>query len=516
MAQTTQIGTAGHIVSYNVEFLAHQRGQLVQRLYLIGNRIKAQMQRNLSTSSRGSGPSRPGEYPHSDTGRLRQSIFVRVDQAALTCLVGTNLAYGCVFGGATKVTTLDRGSQGISDVKPGQFVLTQTGEFRKVLATQKYPALEKPDLVEIRVPWRSDHDHTLTLTLDHKVLICRDGLNKWVPAGELLETDCVFVRRKLVHNAGTSKLLVPCIRCGKINPQYQMARKFCSINCRRLHWKETDTNPHTGAIRSEETRGKQGAIVRKRLKDRPDTHPNRVLAKKGRMTQAEQLVADWLTDRGLQFEPQFPIGGLFADFYVASENIIYEADGGYWHQDQQIDIERDKKMLAARPGVGILHLHIHEKKWSPEVLDPNPLPGVHYIRCNPGPDSFADPRFFEPKKIKAIRKFTYGSESPAKQGTWHGWLYDLTVEGVHSFVASGIVIANSWLEYGLPGGKIIRPVNAKVLSWIDNTTGKRVFAKWVRQGPLAPRPWIRKTITEMDADIRRTLFAPFKDFKPAA
>jgi hypothetical protein len=73
---------------------ADVRRQAIAQLNLAGGMLVAQVKRNISTSSRGSGPSRPGEYPHADTGALRNSIFYRVDASALTVTVGTTLKYG--------------------------------------------------------------------------------------------------------------------------------------------------------------------------------------------------------------------------------------------------------------------------------------------------------------------------------------------------------------------------------------------------------------------------------------
>jgi len=54
-----------------------------------------------------------------------------------------------------------------------------------------------------------------------------------------------------------------------------------------------------------------------------------------------------------------------------------------------------------------------------------------------------------------------------------------------------------WLEYGTAGGRTITAKNGGVLSWRDPRTGKVVFAKSVRQGPIAPRPFLRTTMSEM-------------------
>jgi phage gpG-like protein len=42
----------------------------------------------------GSNPSKPGEPPHKQTGRLRASVTHEVDESTMTARVGTNLLYG--------------------------------------------------------------------------------------------------------------------------------------------------------------------------------------------------------------------------------------------------------------------------------------------------------------------------------------------------------------------------------------------------------------------------------------
>lgn len=56
--------------------------------------VRSQAAINVSQSSRANGPSAPGDFPHADTGRLRNSIFAYVDKKGLSGLVGTNLRYG--------------------------------------------------------------------------------------------------------------------------------------------------------------------------------------------------------------------------------------------------------------------------------------------------------------------------------------------------------------------------------------------------------------------------------------
>lgn len=58
-----------------------------------------------------------------------------------------------------------------------------------------------------------------------------------------------------------------------------------------------------------------------------------------------------------------------------------------------------------------------------------------------------------------------------------------------------------FMEKGVEGGTIIVPRRATVLSWIDKQ-GFRRFARWVRQGKIEPRPFMRRTMVEFLPSIR--------------
>ena len=61
-----------------------------QRLKLAAESVANQVKRNISA---GRPASKPGDFPHVDTGRLRQSIFWTM-KTRTTVIVGTPLKYG--------------------------------------------------------------------------------------------------------------------------------------------------------------------------------------------------------------------------------------------------------------------------------------------------------------------------------------------------------------------------------------------------------------------------------------
>jgi len=86
-------GAKSRVTWSGKEYEGAVRAELVKRLRLAVEMVKTQTQRNISQSSRG-GRSKPGGFPHADTGRLRNSIFGEVDADSLEGIVGTPLQYG--------------------------------------------------------------------------------------------------------------------------------------------------------------------------------------------------------------------------------------------------------------------------------------------------------------------------------------------------------------------------------------------------------------------------------------
>lgn len=382
-----------------------------------------------------------------DTGRLRASITIATESSSAGTIVrvGTNVEYACILGGHTPVVT-DRGTRTIGQIRVGDMVMTQSGDFRAVTATHRFSVLEKPDLIEIHTPWRADRGHKLTVTLDHKMLVERDGRFKWVPAGDLLMTDRIQIRRKVAYNKASGKLKT-CQFCLTEYRQTEgrgQGKKFCSQDCRDGYWSENGY-PTTGTKRTPEWRAAASERNKQRLIDRPDTHPNR---NQSRPSGIEETLAAWLIMRGLEVTPKPYVGQWWPDFYVESEHRIYEADGAYWHQDQSKDIARDKAILDAFPGVEIVHLHFFDKRHTPDPLDLNPLPGVWYIPVNPSPSSYVEPTVFRGVEPLELRRYRYEDVRTHPKASRVPHLYDLTIEGEHSFIAGGMLVSNSYVEKG--------------------------------------------------------------------
>lgn len=67
-----------------------------RRLQTAGEFLRGRIVQNISIPTRSSGPSKAGEFPHADEGKLRQSIFSDLISDD-TCIVGTPLKYGRIL-----------------------------------------------------------------------------------------------------------------------------------------------------------------------------------------------------------------------------------------------------------------------------------------------------------------------------------------------------------------------------------------------------------------------------------
>lgn len=65
----------------------------------------------------------------------------------------------------------------------------------------------------------------------------------------------------------------------------------------------------------------------------------------------------------------------------------------------------------------------------------------------------------------------------------------------------------NWIEFGTKGGVLIRPVRAKMLSWVSG--GRRYFARSVIQGAIRDRSYVRRTLVSMRAYFAKTMGKPF-------
>ncbi len=419
------------------------------------------------------------------TGFLRGSAYNTF--SPLRGETGFKAKYACVFGPDTQVVT-ETGNKRISSIGVGEKVLAQDGRFHAVLATPRFLAADKPDLVDIETEWRSDRNHKLTLTRDHKVLVKTNGALTWSPAGDLRKGDVLLQRMKVSPYKGTRRVK----QCGCCGSSYtSRGKKYCSLECRNNTYRTN--HPQLGARRSEEARIRIAAANRKWVKANPDKHPNSILAQRGFKTSIEERVEIWLDQAGIEYIRNKSVGRSFVDFYCEGIKTVFEADGAYWHQNQQKDIERDQRILNELPDDWvIIHLHFVDKRFS-RIINSNPLPRSSYVQMNPSMSSFVDPFRFNETKVVNTRHWQH---KPPKGSGGKAILYDLTVEDIHSFVASGIIISNSYVHEG-SSPYIIRPRAKRALYW----KGAAHPVMSVNHPGIRANPFMRRAVNESEVTI---------------
>lgn len=375
-----------------------------------------------------------------DTGRLRSSIHRTSNR--LNGVVFTNVEYACVVG-RTGILT-DNGYKNASNIKVGDKLLTQAGVYKPVTKVYQYGVPEGDELLTITAEWRSDKDHVLTLTPHHKVMVFRNGRNKFIEAQNINpKTDSVYRRKKKAHNKGSGESYI-CANCGDVFRGQN--DKYCSWDCKTEHWYDKGNNPHLGMERSDEARNKMSESAKAKLEENPELHPSRIVAKNGGSTKCEDEVREFLDRLDVEFEEQVAIGNHIVDFYSEEHKTIVEADGAYWHQDQSKDIERDEAIIdVLGSDWKIYHLHFYSKRHSPE-LNLAPLPNVHYVPMNPGVRTYVNPDEFEQCRVKSIESEAY--KRPHKRARKEKPVYDFEVKDIHSYYANGFLISNSYVEFG--------------------------------------------------------------------
>lgn len=115
-----------------------------------------------------------------------------------------------------------------------------------------------------------------------------------------------------------------------------------------------------------QTRRKLSVSLRQRPPVTPETRVKLAEASaKQRMrwphpkTSLEYALADYLQLRQVQFQEQARIGRYVVDAYDEQNNVVYEADGSFWHRDKDREARRDSYLLER----GIARVvHLNEKQ----------------------------------------------------------------------------------------------------------------------------------------------------------
>jgi very-short-patch-repair endonuclease len=114
---------------------------------------------------------------------------------------------------------------------------------------------------------------------------------------------------------------------------------------------------------TDEVRAKRSAEKVKFYSERPELHPNKLLASNKNMSYPEQVAASWLSKHNIAFVPQYQTTFYdkkrFVDFFIKDYKLYIEIDGEYWHSNS-VEIDEAKDLFALQEQ-GIITLRIKPK-----------------------------------------------------------------------------------------------------------------------------------------------------------
>jgi very-short-patch-repair endonuclease len=108
-----------------------------------------------------------------------------------------------------------------------------------------------------------------------------------------------------------------------------------------------DALKRRGLAHSRTMKGRKNPAHSERMKqfyaEHPEKNPMIVLAQKGHETDLERTMRLAMTNAGLSFESQHPIGRFVADFAFTAHGVVIEVDGTFWHNAAK-DALRDAEL----------------------------------------------------------------------------------------------------------------------------------------------------------------------------
>jgi very-short-patch-repair endonuclease len=106
---------------------------------------------------------------------------------------------------------------------------------------------------------------------------------------------------------------------------------------------------HTGRKLSTETRARMSVSARRRLE-------NTSMPLVRQCNTWPELALAWMFDQGGTFyEKQKRFGRCVVDFWLPDEQLVFEADGDFWHQDKEKEARRDEYLME-RGVLAVIHL----------------------------------------------------------------------------------------------------------------------------------------------------------------
>lgn len=369
-----------------------------------------------------------------------------------------NSDHACIVNGGTTIVMKNNKSKEVCSIKVGDYVLCKDGDYHKVIVVKKDLTVEdKPNLVRIKTE-KGYAKEGLIVTDDHLILAWNSEINYpyWIQAKHLNKGDTIVRKIKTAWNKDTG-IILTCKNCGKDFHSGNSGRqKYCCWDCyvtdadfsrnEGMHWELTDEQckKHTG---KNNPAWKDGASIKPYGYGWTDNLRRKVKERDNYICQRCGFKDDLC---------------------------VHHIDMDKFHNTV------DNLITLCRS----CHAKLHwEKPLENELVNLNLYKFQHV-------------------KITEIEKFDgrikYSNHNRYKMMK----LYDIQVEDENSFIAMGIVVHNSAVEFGTVGP--IRPTNAY---WLD--LGEGTLKKWVKG--QAGYHYLTEAINRMD-NIKDVYVKTYRDF----
>ena len=123
------------------------------------------------------------------------------------------------FSRKTPIVTSE-GTKPIKNVSVGDLVLTHTGEYKPVVETMSQ--MYSGEMVRIFYGRTRNHETSIIATKEHPILVERSGIRQWLPVGDIIEGDVVFVERDF------------CVKTGEVIPFWKTVKSYDASRLRRI------------------------------------------------------------------------------------------------------------------------------------------------------------------------------------------------------------------------------------------------------------------------------------------
>lgn len=357
---------------------------------------------------------------HVDTGQLLHSGELTPTKDG--CIVSWGISYACIVGGENIVKTIN-GHKFMCNIKIGDLVFCKDGQYHKVInKMSKLTVKDKPGLIRIKCD-KIRAKKGLITTKDHLYLTKKQNQIIWEEAQNLKVGDIIYKVRKNAWNKQEEPLIKKCIGCGKELKLWKNKQiNWCSQKCYHKYTKHNHAQGKRWELTDKQVERLMG-----------ENNPSW----KGGTTKLP-YGPEWTRKLKRKIKER--------DEYICKECGLKEEHSEYGfhvhHQDGNKFNNNSNNLITLCPSC-----HGKQQWRDCELITINE-------------DVFEEVKIIDFEKIDASK---WGKNKNRTK------LYDLTVEGDNSFICQGMIVHNSYVEYGREPGS--RPPYEPIYEWCKRKLG---------------------------------------------